>query len=375
LPPAVCTAKDNRALILREVTMLRDVLNRTASHFDTALGAALFHRSARSRARSSTESLGHDARLHALRQIIELYDRSEHYEQGSAFFAAPGPIAPRVEPVRRLRGGEVVDWYWPSPFELHCTDVAERYLRHASNRTAAARLFLHHDRPRPAVLLLHGYRAGQWALEERVWPVEWLFARGLDVILPVLPFHAVRAPSLGAPLFPGSDPRITNEGFRQAMLDLRALSRHLLDRGAPNVGVMGMSLGGYTASLLATVDPRLSFAVPMIPLASLAHMARGLGRFTGSAPEQTAQFDALQAAHRAVSPLARTPCIDPARMLVLAAEGDRITPIDHARWLAQHFGAPLHVFQGGHILQFGRADAFRAVGRLLGRLGLFERDA
>jgi dienelactone hydrolase len=374
LPPDVIAAKKNRSLVsLPEVNMLRDVLNRTASHFDAAVSAALFHRSARSRARSSTESLGHAARLHVLRQIIELYDRPEHYEPGGAFFAAPGPIDPRAEPVRPLPGGEVVDWYWPSAFELHCTDVADRYLRHGENRTAAARLFLHTDRPRPAVLLLHGYRSGQWALEERMWPIEWLFAKGLDVVLPVLPFHAVRAPSLGAPLFPGSDPRITNEGFRQAVLDLRGLAHHLLDRGAPDVGVMGMSLGGYTASLLATVEPRLSFAVPMIPLASIAHMARSLGRFTGSPAEQRAQFEALEAAHRAVSPLGRTPRVDPARMLVLAAEGDRITPIDHARWLAQHFSAPLHVFQGGHILQFGRGDAFRAVGRLLGRLGLFSR--
>ena len=353
--------------------MLRDVLNLTASRFDAAIGAALFHRSARSRARSGTESLSHGARLHALRQITDVYDRPEHYEPGGAFFAAPGRIAPRVEPVRSVRGGQVVDWYWPSAFELHCTDVADRYLRHGENGTAAARLFLHTDRPRPAVLLLHGYRAGQWAIEERVWPVEWLFANGLDVVLPVLPFHAVRAPSLAAPVFPGSDPRITNEGFRQAVFDLRALAHHLQGRGAPDVGVMGMSLGGYTASLLATVEPRLSFAVPMIPLASIAHMARSLGRLTGSAAEQRAQFEALEGAHRAVSPLARAPRVDPGRMLVLAAEGDRITPIDHARWLAQHFGAPLHVFHGGHILQFGRAEAFRAVGKLLGRLGLFSR--
>jgi dienelactone hydrolase len=352
--------------------VLRDVLNRTASQFDVALGAAIFHRSARSRARSSTESLGHAERLRILRLLIDLYDRPEHYDPASAFFPVPDPIAPRLDRVRALRGGEVVDAYWPSAFAVHCADVAERYLGYPENRMAAARLFLHDDRPRPAVLLLHGYRAGQWAVEERVWPTDWLFEKGLDVVLPVLPFHAVRAPR-GGPVFPGSDPRITNEGFRQAVFDLRALSGYLRARGAPHVGAMGMSLGGYTTSLLATVDDRLSFAVPMIPLASLAHLVKSLGRFTGDAAEQRAQFEGLEAVHRAVSPLARPSRVDPSRMLVLAAEGDRITPIDHARWLAQHFGAPLHVFPGGHILQFGRADAFRAVGRLLGRLGLFER--
>jgi pimeloyl-ACP methyl ester carboxylesterase len=353
--------------------MLRQVLNRTASQFDRAIGAAIFHRSARARARSRTESLTHPERLRALRSIIDLYDRPEHYQPDGGFFQTPGPIAPRVERVRPLRGGEVVDWRWPSRVTLLDRDVAERYLAHESNRTAAARLFLHGDRPRPMVLLLHGYRAGQWAVEEMVWPIEWLYDQGLDVALPALPFHGVRAPRLASPMFPGSDPRITNEGFRQAVLDLRTLTRHLLDRGAPTVGVMGMSLGGYTAALLATVEERLGFAVPMIPLASIAHLARSLGRFTGTAEEQRAQFEGLEAAHRAVSPLSRAPRIEPGRMLITAAEGDRITPLDHARWLAQHFGAPLHVFHGGHILQFGRAEAFRAVGKLLGRLGLLAR--
>jgi pimeloyl-ACP methyl ester carboxylesterase len=223
------------------------------------------------------------------------------------------------------------------------------------------------------VLLIHGYRGGQWPIEEMVWPIEHFFDRGLDVVLPVLPFHGVRAPRAFSPMFPGSDPRVTNEGFRQAVLDLRTLARHLLDRGAPAVGVMGMSLGGYTTALLATLEPRLAFAVPIIPLASIAHLVRSLGRFTGSPAEQEAQFEGLTAAHRAVSPLSRSPLVDPGRMLIAAAEGDRIVPIEHARWLADHFRAPLHVFHGGHILQFGRAEAFREIGKLLGRLGLFER--
>jgi len=181
----------------------------------------------------------------------------------------------------------------------------------------------------------------------------------------------VRAHRRGAPFFPGSDPRITNEGFRQAILDLRALVHHLHARGAPAVGVMGMSLGGYTASLAATIEERLGFAVPIIPLASLATMAHGMGRMIGTEEEQLAQRDALELAHRVVSPFARPARIARDRILVLAAEGDRITPVAHARRLAEHFDAPLEVHHGGHLLHFWRGDAFRSVGRLMGRLGLF----
>src|SRR5262249_34905897 len=162
--------------------------------------------------------------------------------------------------------------------------------------------------------------------------------------------------------------RITNEGFRQAVFDLRALMRRLYARGAPDVGVMGMSLGGYTTSLLTTIEERVSFAVPMIPVASIARMAKDLGRFVGSDGAQPAQPEGLEAVRRAVSPPARTPRIDPSRVIIAAAEGDRIAPIEHARALARHFGAELAVFHGGHILQLGRGEAFRAVGRMLGRI-------
>jgi hypothetical protein len=352
--------------------MLRQVLNRAASHFDTAARAAIFHRSSLSRDDLQTEALGHQARLDRLADVSALYDRPEHYQETGGFFPEPPAIDPRFTRVRRIAGGEVLDATWSSGFMLHCDEIAPRYLGHVANRTAAARLFLHDGPARPAVLLIHGYRCGQWPIEERVWPVDWLFERGLDVILPVLPFHAVRAHRSAAALFPSSDPRMTVEGFRQSVQDLRALMDLLRDRGASAVGMMGMSLGGYTTSLLATLDAGLDFAVPMIPLASIADLARAGGRLVGNVEQQRLQFEGLEGALRVVSPLARPSRIDGDRVLVLAAVGDRITPPTHARWLADHFGAPLTTFDGGHVLQFGRAQAFRAAGKMLGRLGLLS---
>jgi dienelactone hydrolase len=352
--------------------MLRQVLNRAASHFDNAARVAIFHRSSLSRDDVRTEALGHTDRLSQLASITALYDRPEHYLDVESFFQAPPAIDPRLERVRRIKGGEVLDATWASGFVPHCDEISPRYLGHLQNRTAAARLFLHDGPARPAVLLIHGYRCGQWSIEERVWPIDWLFERGLDVVIPVLPFHAVRAHRSAAALFPSSDPRMTVEGFRQSVHDLRALMDLLRDRGAAAAGAMGMSLGGYTTSLLATVDEKLDFAVPMIPLASIADLARTGGRLVGDVAQQQLQFDGLEAALRVVSPLARPSRVDGDRVLILAAAGDRITPPTHARWLADHFGAPLTMFHGGHLLQFGRAQGFRAAGKMLGRLGLLS---
>jgi len=343
------------------------------------VSATILARSKRARARSRAESLGHDERMRALAAVRAIYDHPSYYRDPDSFFAPPPRAEGRFASVRPLsikagsdRGvGEVLDATWSSPLAPHHEGIAGRYLAHPENQTGAARLFLGPGARRPAVILIHGYRAGQFAIEERVWPIAWMLERGLDVALAVLPFHGVRA-RRGTALFPSSDPRFTIEGFRHAIHDLRVTARLLRDRGAPAVGVMGMSLGGYTASLLATVVDDLAFAVPIIPLASIADFARDGGRLVGSEEDQRLQHEALDEAHRVVSPLARPPRLSPDRVLVIAGDGDRITPLAHARRLTDHFQAPLETFAGGHILQFGRADAFRAAGRMLGRLNLLR---
>ncbi len=271
-------------------------------------------------------------------------------------------------------GVRAFDLRWPSVEAPHIAELAPRFGEVIENRRAAARALLHDGPARPAVILVHGYRGGQYAVEERVWPVRWLLDRGVDVALFALPFHGVRAKPGGAPRFPSSDPRFSNEGFRQAIHDLTGLVSFFEQRGSGAIGVMGMSLGAYTVSLFATLDPRLAFVVPMIPLASLADIALLGGRLVGNAEEQRAQHAALDAVHHVVSPFARPLRVSGDRVLVVAGGADRITPIAQAERLAAHFQAPLTTFVGGHLLQLGRANAFREVGRMLGRLGIFSRD-
>jgi pimeloyl-ACP methyl ester carboxylesterase len=219
------------------------------------------------------------------------------------------------------------------------------------------------------MIAVHGYMGGQWLLEERHWPIGELVRRGLDVALPILPLHGARASAhRGAPGFPSSDRRLTNEGFRQAIGDIRTLAAWLRERGAPHVGVMGMSLGGYIAALLATLTDAVDFVVPMIPLASLADFAREQGRLDpGAGGGGDEEHSAIERAHWVTSPLARPLKVPPTRALVIAAEHDRITPIGHARRIAEHFGAATITLRGGHLLQLDRQAAFRGLVTMLER--------
>ena len=213
--------------------------------------------------------------------VRETYGAPELVTHPDAFFVPPPGREPAcAAPCARSRGGrECLEASWASAFEPFAPGVRDAYLAHVPNRTAHARLYVGGG-PRPAAILVHGYMSGQWAIEERAWPIRWLNQRGLDVALAVLPFHGVRARAEGGRRrSPGADPRFTNEGFRQAVADLRVLIALLQGRGATAVGLMGMSLGGYTTALMATLraGPRVRRA------AHPALVAGGLRARSGAA--------------------------------------------------------------------------------------------
>lgn len=342
------------------------ILGNAAAAFDRAATLAAAATSSRARRRSAAESLGHAERVSALGALASAIDGVS----GAGFFREPRRIDVAERRIRAVGDVDVRDLSWPTEHQVVMPDVAARYHRRG-NDVAGARAFLH-DEPRPVAICIHGYMGGAFAVEERVWPVAWLGKLGLDVVLFVLPFHGVRAEPgrRGPPPFPGADPRITIEGFRHAMADLRDLAAWLHHRGHPAVGVMGMSLGGYSTALAATLEPSLSFAIPIIPLASIADFARDQGRLGDGGARTAEQHAALERVFAPISPVHRAPAIDSGRVLVVAARADRITPVSHARRLAGHFGAELDVWHGGHLLQFGRSDGFRRIGRKLGELGV-----
>lgn len=315
-----------------------------------------------SRDRSRAERLSHEERVRLLEDVHLAYEPHR-----ARFFEEPEAIRPTL---REVRPG-VFDASWSSACEPLLPAVAERYLARVDNRTARARLFLSEGK-RPTVVAVHGYLGGYYAFEEAAWPIAWMQRRGLDVALPVLPFHAQRGGSQrGAPPFPSADPRITNEGFRQAAIDIVGLARFLRERGAPAVGIVGMSLGGYTAALLATLSDAFDFVVPMIPLASVADFAREQGNL-GVGEQAAAQHAALERANAVVSPLVRPLRVAKARALVIAAENDRVTPAAHGTRIAQHFGCEMITVAGGHLVQLGRREAYRALGAMLEREGIIR---
>lgn len=323
----------------------------------------------------------------ARRQLVEL---ARVYSDGtlglpSQFFPAPDEPVVRMAPAGGgPLGTRVVDLSYPSDYEPFLPAARAMHLRLTVNLTSHVRWWTS-GRGRPVMVVLHGWGGGSHWVTERTFAVEYWLRHGWDVAAFVLPFHGDRAPGSGAlrsgALFPSPNPMRTNEGFGQAIFDLRGLSRFLRSRGAPAVGALGMSLGGYTTALWASVAGPddvggVDFAVAMIPAVRMAQL---MWRHGANSPERVRAVkagiteDLLADAFAVHTPTTRPARPARDRLFVIGGRGDQITPPEQAAALAAHWGVDVRWFDGGHLAQLGRGEVLRDVRRALGQLGFAGR--
>lgn len=301
-----------------------------------------------------------------------------HYRDGSASFF-PAPPAANVRETtttKRIGKHRAIDLQFESTYRPHLPLFRDEFASYHANLTARARLYTGRAM-RPTIVCIHGWGGGAYWVEERAFAVSYWLRIGLDVALFQMPYHGERTPRqarMSGALFPSSHVVRTNEAFGQAIHDLRALAGHLRERGAPAIGVTGMSLGGYTTALWASLDDDLAFAVPMIPAVDMSDL---MWRHGNNSPARRraervgVNGELLGEVFEVHSPLSRPVKLAPEQLLIIAGRGDRITPPDQARSLWHHWNEPtLHWFDGGHLAQVGRGDGFRAIRRHVTDLGI-----
>jgi pimeloyl-ACP methyl ester carboxylesterase len=318
----------------------------------------------------------------------ELVAVAREYSDGtlgspSRFFPTPAIPKPALSAIGDgPLGTQVVDLAFSSEYRPFHPQARDPYLAVIENQTAHARWWTS-DRGRPTIVVLHGWGGGNYWVTSRSFVVPYWLKHGYDVVAFQLPFHGNRAASdaRGLPGFPSPNPLRTNEGFGQAIFDLRALARWLRERGSSAVGVMGMSLGGYTTALWASVAGSpdvggVDFAVAMIPAVSMANLMWRHGE-TSPARRRAVRAgiteELVTDAFAVHAPTTRPVRLPRERLFVIAGRGDQITPPDHAEKLAAHWRTDVHWFDGGHLAQVGRGDALRAVRRALGNLAIAGR--
>lgn len=330
------------------------------------------------------------------RSLLQSLEETEFYlsmartGDPSAFFAEP-PTGVRVRAARsdmmvrfRPKDGYAETVRFDSPYLPVNPRLHKSYLRHRANRVAHASYWRHADGPRPTLIAVHGFSADLYVLNEWFFALPWFYRMGFDVMLLTLPFHGVRqtrfSPFSGHGYFAGGPSRI-NEAVGQSVMDARIYIDWLLNTvGSPAVGITGVSLGGFTSSILAATEHRLSFAIPNVPVVSFADLVLEWE------PIGTAMRAMLRREKKTVTdarkmiavtcPLSYPSKLPKERLFIVGGVGDRLAPPKHSRVLWEHWGKPpLYWFPGSHLAHLDRGEYLVEVARFLRRIGFLRDDA
>jgi hypothetical protein len=252
----------------------------------------------------------------------------------------------------------------------------DRWFADEANAIAHAYILRHDDAPRPWLLALHPYGAGE--------PTDMLLMGslglhrrlGVNIIHPVAPLHGPRGRQKGAVHLFGPDPVMTFLGMSQTMWDLRRWVSWVRSQGATSVSACGISFGGYCTALLAGLETGLDCAVSAAPVVDIRTViGSNIGRLLGPDAELSAWLNepAPIVLNRAISPLSFRPKVPLSGRYIFAAVGDQFAPPDQAVQLWHHWGKPeIRWHQGSHVSGLLGPGWRRLVTHALRRSGAME---
>ena len=315
------------------------------------------------------------------RSAIDFFAELSTDADASKVFLPPPPVKVSTSRLGRQLWapgvGNIELIKFKSPYRVTFPKLRASYNRHERNSTGRAQHWRHEDGPRPTIIVVHGFTGSPYWFNSTFFSLPWFYSHGCDVVLVTLPFHGARndrlAPFSGSGLFTeglGS----FHEAMLQSVCDIRVVMDYLMSTGVTNIGITGLSLGGYVSALMAAVEPRLHVAIPNSAVTDMSRLLDGwfpAGQLLKLALHKTGvPEEAFRASMNLHSPLNYPPLLSRDRLLIIGGLGDRLAPPEQSARLYEHWGHPqIEWFPGSHIVHVGRANYLRAVGRFLKATG------
>ena len=301
-------------------------------------------------------------------EAIGLYETQGWLEKPVEYHRRPLPLELpqfRASSTRTLSGSldfEVMTFeseYEPSLGE----PGRERWLDYLPNRTASAQVMRHAGAPRPWLVCIHGYQMGSPLENLGAFNAPYLHQKlGFNLVFPTLALHGSRKIGrMSGDGFLSGDVLDSIHAESQSLWDIRRILSWVRAQEATATGVYGLSLGGYTTSMLAGIEDGLDFAIAGIPMTNLA------ATYWNHLPDLAAREflangidrEKLDVVTRVVTPTLLEPRVAHEHRAIFGGVGDRLVPPDQVAALERHWGSPTTAwYQGSHVT-FMREDHVR----------------
>jgi hypothetical protein len=311
-----------------------------------------------------------------VRAALDMYGQNGWLANPAAYFAPPAPPTNlAIRPVkrrRRIHQRFVFDSGY-APYQGE--PGRERWLSYTASKQVYGLILRHHE-PRPWLVCVHGTEMGRAGVDLRLFRARHLHEElGLNVILPVLPLHGPR--KRGVPkgaVLPGEDVLDNVHAAAQAVWDIRRVIAWIRWQEPESaIGLNGMSLGGYIAAIVASLEDGLTSAILGVPVADLVEV---LSRHSGlsSADPRRDTITMAKPLGRMVSPLSLTPRVPITGRFIYGGVADRVVhPRDQVIRLWEHWGRPEIVwYPGGHAGFFNSRPVHDFVDTALVQSGLVQ---
>ncbi len=288
-------------------------------------------------------------------QALDLFEQRGWLDDPAAYHLTPWPPTWTQMDNAGSLGIAYRHMRFESEYEPHAGEPGrDRWLGYRPNQTAHAWLLEHAGEPRPWLVCIPGYRMGHPRVDFTGFRARWLHETlGLNVAIPVLPLHGPRRVGRrGGDGFLSGDFVDTVHAQAQAVWDVRRLIAWLKKEGAPAVGVHGVSLGGHTTVLVASLEHDLDCVIAGIPAIDFLRLATALvpSFVMNGAQRLGFAMEPLETLLRVISPLAFPPSVPRERRYLYAGLADRLASPDHARDLWHHWEKPrVAWYEGTHV--------------------------
>jgi pimeloyl-ACP methyl ester carboxylesterase len=301
--------------------------------------------------------VGHDEYLSRLN-----FYSSVNWAEKSFLYIPESVPHSEEEFVRTIKDGSVKVIKYPSRYLTRNPVMAGEFEKYMENQSGYLYIWRHdHDEDRPLVLCLHGFLMGTPRQATSMFKFGKLFSMGLDVALYVQPHHWKRTPDPRVQrLLNQEDAPLTIETVGQNIHDLHSAVLLLKSKGYNKIGIIGASLGGFTAGLYATFNAPVDFMFMVVPAANFDHYLdprKAKFSFKVDSKILSKTRDAL----KIIAPPNYKPAFNVEKISMVIHAGDRLAEANASReWIRKWNIANYVEVTGGHWLYFDRSSRAKA---------------